>query len=232
MRISAYITAAGLALTLAGCATSSQLNSSAFSKLRTLALVSVTATVSGLATSTTQDQAVATDLARVSINEIGHSRYIRLASASAVLNSKAYKTMKDQGPTFMGVVAPGYKRFAFEDEKAHLQAMAKELRVDGFLFIRGAYSKKESGIGVGGLLNVPIPLTAGRVRPFTLYVVEAYDVNGEVLWRDQIEKTSDEAITTVMGVGAYKSLIPQFTDLTKAASHELVSKLETQVAAR
>lgn len=232
MRISAYVTAAGLALALAGCAASSQLNSSAFSKPRTLALVSVTAAVSGLATSTAQDQEIATDLAHVSFNEIGHSRYIRLASARAVLRSKVYEAMKDKGPTFMGVVAPGYKRFAFEDEKAHLQALAKELRVDGFLFVHGTYGKKESGIGVGGILSVPIPVTAGRVRPFTLYVVEAYDVNGELLWHDQIEKTSDEAITTVMGVGAFKSLIPKFTDLTKAASRELVSKLETQVAAR
>lgn len=231
MRISSYIMAACLALVLAGCATSS-LNSSAFSKPRTLALVSVTAAVSGLATSTAQDQEIAADLARISLNEIGHSRYIRLAPASAVLKSKVYGAMKDKGPAFMGVVAPGYKRFAFEDEKARLQTLAKELRVDGFLFVHGTYGKKESGVGIGGILNVPIPVTAGRVKPFMLYMVEAYDANGEVLWRDQIEKISDDGITTVMGVGAYKSLIPKFTDLAKAASREIVSKFETQVAAR
>jgi len=231
MRIVAYVVAAGLTLALAACA-SSQLNSSAFAKPRTLALVSVSATVSGLATGAAQDREIAADLARVSLNEIGHSRYIRLVPEGHVLRSKSYKAIKDIGPTFMGVVAPGYKRFTVEDEKAHLQALAKELKVDGFLFVQGAYSKKDSGVGIGGLFGVPVPITAGRSHPYALYAVVAYDVNGNVLWQDQLEKTSDEGITTVMGVGAYKSMIPKFTDLMKAASRELVSKLETQVAAK
>lgn len=231
MRIIACVAAAGLTLVLAACATS-QVNSSAFSKPRTLALVSVSATVSGLATGAAQDREIAADLARVSLNEIGHSRHIRLASETAVLRSKAYKAIKDEGPTFMGVVAPGYKRFTVEDEKAHLQTLAKELRVDGFLFVQGGFTKKDSGIGIGGLGGIPIPLTAGRSHPHAFYSVVAYDVNGDVLWQDQIEKTSDEAITTVMGVGAYKSLIPKFTDLMKVASRELLSKLDTQVAAK
>ncbi len=231
MRIVAHIVAAGLALALAACA-STQINTSAFAKPRTLALVSVSATVSGLATGAAQDRAIAADLARVSFNEIGHSPHIRLVPEAAVLRSKTYKAIKDEGPTFMGVLAPGYKRFAVEDEKAHLQGLAKELRVDGFLFVQGGFTKKDSGIGIGGLGGIPIPLTAGRSHPHAFYSVVAYDVNGEVLWQDQVEKTSDEAITTVMGVGAYKSLIPKFTDLMKTASRELVSKLDTQVAAK
>lgn len=231
MRIVAHIVAAGMALALAACA-SSQLNTSAFAKPRTLALVSVSATVSGLATGAAQDRAIAADLARVSFNEIGHSRHIRLVPEATVLRSRTYKAIKDEGPTFMGVLAPGYKRFTVEDEKVHLQALAKELRVDGFLFVMGGFTKKDSGIGIGGLGGIPIPLTAGRSHPHAFYSVVAYDVNGDVLWQDQVEKTSDEAITTVMGVGAYKSLIPKFTDLMKTASRELVSKLDTQVAAR
>ena len=231
MRSMAYVVAAGLTLVLAACATS-QLNSSAVAKPRTLALVSVSATVSGLATGAAQDREIAADLARVSLNEIGHSRYIRLVPEGAVLRSKSYKAIKDIGPTFMGVVAPGYKRFTVEDEKAHLQALAKELKVDGFLFVQGAYSKKDSGVGIGGLFGVPVPITAGRSHPYALYAVTAYDVKGDVLWQDQLEKTSDEGITTVMGVGAYKSLIPKFTDLMKTASRELLSKLDTQIAAK
>jgi hypothetical protein len=231
MRTIAYIAAAGLSLLLVSCATS-QVNSSAFSKPRTLALVSVSATVTGLATGAAQDREIAADLTRVSHNEINRSRYIRLVPQAAVLRSKTYKAIKDEGPTFMGVVAPGYKRFTFEDEKARLQALAKELKVDGFVFVQGAYGKKQSGIGIGGLLSVPIPITVGRSKPYALFAVVAYDVNGNVLWQDQLEKTSDEGITTVMGVGAYKSLIPKFTDLMKAASRELVAKLETQVAAK
>jgi len=231
MRIIAYVAAAGLTLVLAACA-SSQVNSSAFSKPRTLALVSVAATVSGLATGAAQDRQIAADLVRVSLNEIGHSRYVRLVPEATVLRSKAYKAIKDEGPTFLGVLAPGYKRFTFEDEKTHLQALAKELKVDGFLFVQGAYGKKDSGVGVGGLFGVPIPITAGRSHPYAVYAVVAYDVKGDVLWQDQIQKTSDEGITTVMGVGAYKSLIPKFTDLMKVASRELVSKLETQVAGK
>mgnify|MGYP001598217118 FL=1 len=231
MRTIAYVAAAGLTLVLAACA-SSQVNSSAFSKPRTLALVSVSATVTGLATGVAQDREIAADLARVSFNEIGHSRYIRLVPEGAVLRSKAYKAIKDEGPTFMGVVAPGYKRFSIDDEKARLQTLAKELKVDGFVFVQGAYGKKDSGVGIGGLFNAPIPITAGRSKPYALFAVVAYDVNGNVLWQDQLEKMSDEGITTVMGVGAYKSLIPKFTDLMKAASRELVAKLETQVAAK
>ena len=231
MRILSYIAAAGLTLVLAACA-SSQLNSSAFSKPRTLALVSVSATVSGLATGAAQDREIASDLARVSLNEIGHSRHIRLVPETAVLRNKTYKAIKDDGPSFMGVLAPGYKRFTVEDEKAHLQTLAKELRVDGFLFVQGAYSKKDSGFSIGGLFGAPVPLTAGRSHPYALFAVTAYDVNGNVLWQDQVEKTSDEGITTVMGVGAYKSMIPKFTDLMKVASRELVSKLDTQVGAK
>lgn len=231
MRTMAYVAVAGLSLTLAACATS-QVNSTAFTKPRTLALVSVSATVSGLATGKAQDQEIAADLTRVSLNEIDHSRHIRLVPERVVLGSKSYKAIKDTGPTFMGVVAPGYKRFAVEDEKAQLQALAKELKVDGFLFVQGAYGKKQSGVSIGGLFNAPIPLTAGRAKPFAFYSVVAYDVKGDVMWQDQVEKISDEGITTVMGVGAYKSLIPKFTDLMKVASRELVSKLDTQVAAK
>jgi hypothetical protein len=231
MRTISFIAAVGLSLLLAACATS-QVNSSAFSKPRTLALVSVSATVTGLATGQAQDREIAADLTRVSLNEIGRSRYIRLVPERAVLQSKTYKAIKDEGPTFMGVIAPGYKRFTFEDEKARIQALAKELKVDGFVFVQGAYGKKDSGVGIGGLLSIPIPITAGRSKPYALFAVVAYDVNGNVLWQDQLEKTGDKGITTVMGVGSYKSLIPQFTDLMKAASRELVAKLETQVAAK
>lgn len=60
MRTIAYVAAAGLTLVLAAC-TSSQLNSSAFSKPRTFVLVSVSATVTGLATGAAQDREIAAE---------------------------------------------------------------------------------------------------------------------------------------------------------------------------
>lgn len=231
MRALARLVVFSLVVALTGCATS-HLNTAAFAKPRSLALVSVTASVSGLATSTAEDQAIAGELARVTFNEIGGSRHIRLAAQKAVLASKSYRALTDKGPGFGRVLAPGYKRVEVQDDKAALQALAKELRVDGFMFVHGTYGKKTSGVGIGGIFNAPIPVTAGRARAFAHYVVHVYDANGDGLWSDQVEKISDNAITTVMGVGQYKSLLAQFTDLTKAASRELVAKLNTQVAAR
>lgn len=231
MCVLARIAIVSLIATLSGC-TTSHLNTAAFAKPRSLALVSVTASVSGLATSTAEDQAIATELARVTFNEVGGSRHIRLVPEKAVLASKSYRALNDKGPGFASVVAPGYKRFDVKDEKAALQALAKELRVDGFMFVHGAYGKKSSGVGIGGIFNAPIPITAGRARAFAHYVIHVYDANGEGLWSDQVEKLSEGAITTVMGVGQYKSLMAQFANLTKAASRELVAKLNTQVAAR
>lgn len=231
MRAWTGVVAVGLVLALAACA-SSQLNSSAFARPRTLALVSVSATVSGLATSEAEDKALAKEMARVTMNEIGRSRHIRLVPERAVLSSKAYKAMADKGPMMLSVLAPGYKRFTVDDEKANVRALAKELKVDGVLFVYGSFGKKSSGFGIGGLFNAPIPITAGKARAFVLYGVDAYDSNGEVLWRDRVEQTSADGIVTVMGVGQYKRLIPQLTDLMKLASRELVAKLATQVASR
>jgi len=117
-------------------------------------------------------------------------------------------------------------------DKTALQALAKELKVDGFMFVIGSFGKSESGLGIGGIFNAPVPVTVGRARAFGLYMIDSYDVNGDVLWRDKVQKESDEAITTVMNVGRFNSLIPKLIDLAKAGSRELVDKLGTQVASR
>lgn len=220
-----------IALALTACATS-QVTRSAFSKPRTLALVTVSASVSGLATSEAEDKGIAKGLVRVTMNEIGRSPHIRLAPEAKVLSSKAYKALKDKGPPMMSVLAPGYKRVDVDEEKANIRALAKEINVDGVLIVMGAFGKKASGIGIGGLLNAPIPITAGKAYASATYVVVAYDANGNVIWQDQAERSSENGIVTVMGVGRYNSLIPELTDLAKSASRDLVAKLRTQIASR
>lgn len=220
-----------VALAASGCA-GLQVDNKAFARPRTLALVTVMGTVSGLATTDAEEKQLLANLVTVSTTEINKSRHVKLAPESAVLSSRAYKSIKDLGPILSTDLAPGYKRFDIDEEKTNLKALARELRVDGFLIVSASYGTKSSGVGIGGILPVPIPVSAGKAYAHVTYIVSAVDVNGNTLWRDQVQLDSEEGVTTVMGVGQYKALYPTLTDLVRAASRQAVGNLNTQLAAR
>lgn len=213
-----------------GCA-SFRANHEFFARSRPLlAMVTVQAHVSGLATSDTEDKELASQLATVSVKELGKSRRFRLAPENAVLSSRSYKAIANKGPMFMGDLAPGYKGFSVTDERANMRVLAKELKASGFIVVSASYNAKKSGFAIGGLLPVPIPLSAGSVTASVTYVIVVYDVNGEVLWQDTAELDSEDSVGTVMGVGNYKALYPKLTDLAKAASRQVLANLDTNLA--
>lgn len=218
-----------LALWLGGCATT-RVDPAAFAKPRKLALVSVSATVTGLGTFQKEDKAIVADLERITVGELGRSRHFRLVSGSAVHNARAYKAIKDKGPILLGVLADGYKRFYPEDEAANLKALARELKVDGFLFIQAALGSKNSSVGVSGILPVPVPVTVGREKAFIGYFLYAADSEGDIFWRDQIDIDSEKGIAVVMGVGKYGALKSMFPDLMKLANRKAVETLEQKVS--
>lgn len=223
-----FVVFALLAGYLGGCA-STQVNQAAFAKPRKLALVSMSATVTGLGTFNKEDKAIVADLERVSVGELSRSRHLRLVSGRAVQNARAYRAIRDKGPILLGVLADGYKRFDPRDEQANLKALAKELNVDGFLFLQGALGSKSSGIGVSGILPVPIPVTVGREKAFINYFLYAVDTQGDIFWRDNVELDSANGIAVVMGVGKYGALKSMFPDLMKLANRQAVETLDKKV---
>ncbi len=220
-----------LAVSLAtGCA-SFRANEEFFARSRPLfAMVTAQAAVSGLATNDREDKELAAQLAAISVRELGKSRRFRLAPESAVLSSRPYNAIKDTGPMFTGDLAPGYKGFSITDEQKNIRALAKELKAKGFLVVSASYNAKKSGLAIGGLLPVPIALSAGSVTASVTYMVVVYDVNGDVLWQDSVEIESDDGVTVVMGVGNYKALHPKLIDLAKAASRQVLANLDTNLA--
>jgi hypothetical protein len=228
MRLTRGVLLIATVFMVVGCATF-KVNQAAFAKPRTLALVTVSGAVSGLATSNAEDIELLKQTVVVSFNELNRSRHIKLAREKAVLSSKAYKAIKDNGPAMMTDLAPGYKRFSIEDEKANLLALSKELKVDGFLIVTVAYGRAQSSFGIGGILPVPIPVTAGSARASVVYYLNAFDVNGDELWQDQIKMESEESVTTVMGVGRYGALHSKLIDLGKAASRQAVQNLQERL---
>lgn len=218
-----------MALWLAGCA-GTQINKAAFAKPKRLAMVNVNVIVTGLGTSRKEDTKIAGDLANITFKELGSSRHVRLVPEKAVLSARAYKAIEDKGPPMLSVMAPGYKYFQPKDEAANLKALAKELKVDGFIFIRSAFGAKNSGMAVSGILPVPVPVSIGKEKAFISYWLHTVDPEGNNLWSDKSEINSPNGIVTVMGVGKFSSLINQFVDLMKEACNQLVATLEKEVA--
>jgi hypothetical protein len=216
---------------LAGCA-SSTLKTESFKKPKTLALVSVVGVVEGLATSQAEDEQLLNGLVNVSLNELERSRHLKLVPEAAVKNSRAFKAIKDDGPGMFQDVAKGYKRFDPKAETANLKALARELKVDGFVGVIAHYGTAKSGVAVGGFLPVPVPVSVGRVKAKVLYSVYAFDASGEIFWQDMVELTSEDGIGTAMGLGQYKALHPKLVTVTKAACKQVVTKLDEQLAAK
>lgn len=220
-----------LVVALTGCATTS-FDKSAFKQPKRLAMVSVVGVVEGLATSDNEDAELLGGVVAASLNELERSPNMKLVPESAVLGSKAYKAIKDEGPGMFQDMARGYKRFDPKRETANLKQLAKELQVDGFVGVMVQYGTAKSGMAVSGFIPSPIPVSVGRVKAKVLYSVYAFDANGNIFWRDMTELTSDDGITTAMGIGQYKALHPKLTTLTRAACRQVVTRLDEKVAAK
>jgi hypothetical protein len=216
---------------LAGCATS-KLQTDAFKRPKTLALVSVVGVIEGLATSGAEDDQLMAGLVSVSMNELERSRHLRLIPEASVKGSKGFKAIKDQGPGMFQDVAKGYKRFEPKEETVHLKQLAKEVKADGFVGVMVHYGTAKKGLAIGGLLPVPVPVSVGQVKAKVMYTVYAFDAAGEIFWQDTVELTSEDGVATAMGVGQYKALHPKLVTLTKAACKQVVTKLDEQLAAK
>jgi len=217
-----------MGMVIVGCAGTS-VKKEAFARPQKLAVVTITGAAHGLYTGNDEDAKILAEAAPACLGEIAKSANVRLLPAKAVLSSKAYAAIKDDGAPFMQQLVPGYKHFSPEDEQQNLKALAKEVHADGFLILSLNYDKSESGVGLG---LGRIGLSIGSVKPVITYVVAGVTPSGEKIWQDMVRVESEDGITTVMGIGSYASLVPKLTPITRSACQQSVKNLADQIAAK
>ncbi len=222
-----FVLVIAAALLASGCA-STNVKKEAFAKPPKLAVVTIFGDVHHLFTNSTDDAKILADTVPVCLNELAKSHNIRLLPPKAALSAKAYAAIKDDPSVFM-TSFPGYKQFNAEKEKQNLQALARELHVDGFVLVSLYYSRSSGGIGIG-------PMAFSSEKPVATLAIGAYNAAGETLWTGNTKKEADDGSFgfSLLGVTAteYSKMIGQLKGLTQIACQQAVKDLAEQVAAK
>jgi hypothetical protein len=209
-----------------GCSSNS-VKKEAFAKPPKLAVVSVYGTANDLFTNGAEDAKIVADTAPACMEELRKSRNVRIVPLSSVLSAKSYAAIKNNPSSYFQQL-PGYKKFTPQDEKNNLQALAKELHVDGFLILEVAYSRyKSAGLGIG-------PIGFSSEKPLASVVVSVFNPAMEVLWFDNARQSPEDGSFGFSFVGLtatdYPKMISQLKGLTVLACQQAVKDLSDMLA--
>lgn len=204
----------------------------AFAKPPRLAVVSVYGTAHDLLTDGKEDARIVADTAPACLDELRKSHNVRFVPLNAVLSAKSYAAIKNNPSAFFQQL-PGYKKFTPLDEKDNLQALMKELHVDGFLVLEVDYSRYTSGgVGLSSFARIG-PIGLSSEKPLASVSVAVYNANMETLWFDNSRQSPDEGSFgfSVVGMTAtdYAKMISQLKGLTVVACQHAVKDLSDQL---
>ncbi len=132
-----------------------------------------------------------------------------------MLNHKAYKAAEPDEAKMMTArfyTAKGYKFFK---DKQKLAALAKGLDVDGVLIVAA---------------NFGLTRHAGSVFADITFGVNAFDQQGQVVWRDTVFTRSDKAVGVERGAVAVEDVVPLVNQATGRAANVMVAKLDEKLA--
>ncbi len=210
----------------AGCSANS-VKKDAFAKPPKLAVVSVYGTAHDLFTSDAEDAKIVADTAPACMEELRKSRNVRLMPLNAALSARSYAAIKNN-PSSSFQQLPGYKKFAPQDEKNNLQALAKELHVDGFLILEVDYGRyRSAGLGIG-------PIGFSSEKPLASVSVSVFNPAMEVLWFDNARQSPEDGSFgfSLVGLTAtdYPKMISQLKGLTVLACQQAVKDLSDMLA--
>lgn len=228
-----------------GCA---QLNvkPEAFGKTKTYAIISIMTTpkvtsnvgnggnagftLTGLLKSAAKDTGYSADSGRIFketvpliVKAFQENKNFKLMPESKVLKSKAYAKAEGSDPkkllqTF--VLPPGYKYF---EDKEEIKTLARDLHVDGVVMIHIQYGYKFSGANLMGLVS------AGVQHASVFMVVTASDPEGNMVWKDVIQKESKESLGAVGESVDFVKLHPLLVDAAKESVVALMDNLESKL---
>ena len=218
---------------LSGCAgMNSKLNKESFAanKKPRMAIMHVIGRVDGLTMSDEEEQQLFNGAARIVEKELAKSKHFTLVKRKHVAKSRAYKAIKAQPPKF-GIfsleLAKGYKYFDIKEEKENMAKLAKELKLDGVMIVNLTFNRSNGGFSLGGFLPIPIPITVGKSYGELSYAVHAMDPKTfDVIWGEVAKESTEEGVTTVMGVGKFSDLQPKLLNLTRNVSVKLIHDLD------
>jgi len=150
------------------------------------------------------------------LERFAHSGHFRLLPERQVLGSNAYRAVPAGNPKFMGVsfhVPEGYRFFA---DKAAFSALARDLGVDGVVFVK---------------LDFDVLLRNTSAFGHAYLIVHAFDRDGRVVWKDAVYAQSDRAIGHRGGTVIYEELQPLLIDATGQAAAAVIAKLDEKLGA-
>lgn len=210
---------------LAGCA-STTVKKDAFAKPPKLAVITIEGSAHGVFTSDAEDAKILAETVPTCLKEISKSHRIHLLPANAVMHTRSYAAMKDDGATFTMQLVPGYKNISVDKEKTHLHGLAREVRADGFIIMYLNYGEDDGfTVGIG-------PIGIGSKKPSINIGIAAIDPNGQSIWQEHWKVVGDQGIVAVDNIGSYSKIIAQYNDLTRQACDDSVQHLEQQFATK
>ena len=221
--------ALGVAVLLQGCA-SQVYNKEALAKPNNrFAIVSFGGFTSGLGMDEEADLKMISGLDDIVYQELSRSRHFTLVRPAMVKNAKSYALIKGESTDGMYTlkVAKGYKKFDPKKESEAVAKLMNELKLSGVIQVTAYYGKKEKSVFVSGLL--PLPVSGGVASGHVRYSVVAYNQNGEVIWQDSVEATTNDSTVLVMGIANVAKLYPQLVDITQEASRLTLKNLDAKL---
>ncbi len=157
------------------------------------------------------------------MRELKKSRHFTLVPESKIIRSKRYKALEGDPPKILWakmLVAKGYKYFG----KAKFKNMAKELRVDGAINVSLNYGYGFSGVNIAGAVS------AGYHKAQVLLTINAVDRDGNIVWRETVNITSDKKLPAIGESVNFTKLRPLLMQATRKAAKELVKRLDKNMA--
>lgn len=231
-KIRLLITLLVASFVLSGCAgMNSKLDKKSFTgnKKPRMAIMHVIGRVDGLTMSDEEEQQLFNGAAKIVEKELAKSKHFTLVKRKKVTKSRAYKAIKAQPPKY-GIfsleLAKGYKYFDIKEEKKNMARLAKELKLDGVMIVNLTFNRSNGGFSLSGFLPVPIPVSAGKSYGELSYAVHAMNPKTfDVIWGEVLKESTEEGVTTVMGVGKFAELQPKLLNLTRNVSVKLIHDL-------
>lgn len=191
-------------------------------------VVSVTGTSSGFGFSSAEETKLLTTASHIIMNELRTSKRFQIVSPELVKRDRNYVAIKGESTDGLLTlkVADGYKKFDPSEQEQVLTGLRKDLKLTGVIYVTLGFSKTSSGVSLSGLIPVPIPVSAGKVRGEVNETIVAYDANNQVIWSDTVKATTRGSVTSVMGLSNIQSLHPQLLDAVRDATQTALKNLE------
>lgn len=219
-----------------------KVESNAFGKDKTFAIVSVMATSKirtdqnsggfiGLFKGASKKYSFSEDSSKVFADSLPllmktfqNSKSFRLLPKNRVIQNPVYQAMAPDKPKkWFGVKmvpADGYKYFKDKDK---IKKLAEEMGVDGIIIVSVSYSVGFRGANISGISGV------GQDKGTALVAVYAMDNQGKEVWKHATQGVGKEGVMSTGGSSDFDKLHSSLVQASQIAAQKLIEKLDKKV---